>query len=119
MRKIIQVSLTIVVFNYVLLTVLSFVFTSNFELDFIGKWGLLSGFLLLIGALPFFKVAYFGGRGIMGVQTPEIPPDEHLHHKVHSQHEKENEKEIEKNRKYQDMLTIAGITIIVLSILMV
>lgn len=56
-------------------------------LKLFGMWGLLTGFIKVIGALTLHKVIFFGGRGIKGSQTPEIPPDEHLHHKMHKQYE--------------------------------
>lgn len=115
MNKVI-IALIIAVADYILLLILSLIFYSEIEADFIGMWGLITGFIMLIGALPLHKITYFGGRGIMGSQTPEIPPDEHLHHKIHKQYEKEQKNEIDKNKKFQDVLTIAGVLIIIVSI---
>ncbi|WP_233143879.1 hypothetical protein [Lottiidibacillus patelloidae] len=114
MLKKFQLSCVLVLSTYILLALLSFVANGKFDIEFLGKWGLLSGFLLLIGTLPFFKTTYFGGRGLMGSQTPEIPPDEHLNNNIHQL----NEKIIEKDKRYQDVLTLAGIVIIVLSLIM-
>lgn len=118
-RKKLKISIIIVASNYILLAFLSFVSELKFDTDFIGKWGLLSGFLLLLGALPLYKMVYFGGRGIIGSQSPEIPPDEHLHQKLHNQYEKENKSKIKKDSKHQDVLTISGITIILISLFMI
>lgn len=115
MKKI-KISLMIVILNYLFLIVLSYLFTSKIELAFIGVWGLLAGFICLIGALPLYKILYFGGRGIAGTQSPQIPYDEHLDQKVHRQYEKEERDKSGKNRAYQDILTIAGIMIVLIAI---
>jgi hypothetical protein len=81
-------------------------------------WGLLTGIIMLIGALPLHKITYFGGRGIIDSQTPEIPPTEHLHHKIHKQYEKEQTNEIDK-KKIQDVLSIAGVLTIIVSIFLI
>jgi hypothetical protein len=43
----------------------------------------------------------------MGSQSPEIPPDEHLHREIH--------KPNQTDRKFQDTLAFAGLTVILIS----
>ena len=116
MRKTLLYSWMIIIMNYMILAVLSYLFNSTVNWTDIGAWGLVSGFLLLISALPIHKITYFGGRGLMGVQSPEIPPDEHLHEKVSKSYEAEKKNKIE--RKYQDIATIAGAVIIFISVIL-
>ncbi|EDL66624.1 hypothetical protein BSG1_04690 [Bacillus sp. SG-1] len=106
----------IIIVNYMILAVLSYLFNSTVNWTDIGAWGLVTGFLLLISALPLHKIIYFGGKGIMGVQSPEIPPDEHLHEKFRKSYEAEKENKLE--RKYQDIATIAGAVIIFISLIL-
>jgi hypothetical protein len=116
MRKKLQISASMVASTYVILSALSFFSYSEFDQDFIGVLGFFIGFLLLFLALPYWKIVYFRGRGISGIQSPETPPDEHLHHQLHLQYEKENKRLLEKNRTYHDVLTIAGLSIIFISL---
>lgn len=55
----------------------------------------------------------------MGVQSPEIPGDEHLHQKLQKIYEKERSDKNPKNQQRQDIFSIAGITIFLLSLFMV
>lgn len=116
LRKRLPYSLLIVFVSYVILMVLSFVFNSGVDRSFLGKWGLLTGFIFLLLALPLHRVTFFGGRGVMGVQTPEISPDEHLHQKLHQQSEREQS---HKHRKNQDVCTLSGIFITVIAMFLV
>ena len=114
MLKRIQWILIIISLNYLLLIVLSFLFNSGISMRFLGNWGLLTGFILLVSALPLHKVVYYGGRGVAGSQTPEIPPDEHLHEKA----QKQSEKPMNFSR-FQDSFTISGIIVLVISFLII
>ncbi|WP_138416374.1 hypothetical protein [Aquibacillus sediminis] len=114
MHKKLSYSIGIVAVLFLLLIVASILVQSTIAASFIGKWGLLLGFALLLVALPLYKVIYFGGRGLVGSQTPEIPADEHLHQQTHRYYEKDR-----KPNLYQDVCTIAGILMIVISIFIV
>ncbi|WP_167834059.1 hypothetical protein [Mesobacillus selenatarsenatis] len=114
-----KISFFIVVGSYALLVLASYLFNGEFDTSIIGMWGLILGLLMLIAALPLHKIVFFGGRGIMGVQSPEIPGDEHLHNKIHKSYEKEHKEEISINRPLQDVLSLAGIIIILISLFMV
>jgi hypothetical protein len=107
MRKKWQAAFLLVFVIFVFLTLLTFVFNGTFHHEFLGKWGALSGFLLLLAALPFHSIVFFGGRGAMGSQSPEIPPDEHLNREIH--------KHNQTDRKFQDVLAFAGLTVILIS----
>ncbi|WP_409250621.1 hypothetical protein V1502_10610 [Bacillus sp. SCS-153A] len=115
MKERLFISLFLIFINYTILVLLSYLLYSTFNLNDIGSWGLVSGFILLVCALPIHKITYFGGRGLGGVQSPEVPPDEHLHQKIHKQYEKETKIK----PKHQDILTITGLAIIVISIFLI
>ncbi|MBS8263917.1 hypothetical protein DYI25_05640 [Mesobacillus boroniphilus] len=119
MLKILKVSFFLVVGSYTILLLFSYLLSGRLDASIIGMWGLLIGFSLLIAALPFHKIVFFGGRGIMGAQSPEIPHDEHLHHKVYKEYEKERKAESPKTRQHQDVLSITGIAIILIAVFMV
>jgi len=87
-----KLSVILILGTYFFLTILSFLMFTTMDTDFIGEWGLLSGFLLLLVALPLHKLTYFGGRGIVGSQSPEIPSDEPLHQKLHQEFENGNKR---------------------------
>ncbi|GAE44758.1 hypothetical protein [Mesobacillus boroniphilus] len=55
----------------------------------------------------------------MGVQSPEIPGDEHLHHKIHKQYEKEQIGQNQAISQRLDVLTIAGISMIIIGVFLV
>ncbi|MBA2176060.1 hypothetical protein H0266_14280 [Halobacillus locisalis] len=114
MLKRMQSILLIVSLNYLLLTVLSLIFNSRISMEFLGNWGLLTGLVILISALPLHKVVYYGGRGMAGSQTPEIPPDEHIHEKV----KKKSKRSGDFNR-FQDSLTISGVIVLVISFMII
>lgn len=111
-----KLSFYIVVGSYAALFLILFLMIGKFDGNMVGIWGLILGFILLFAALPFHKLVYFGGRG----QSPEIPGDEHLHHKIHKQYKKE---QIGQNPKAasqrKDVLTIAGISIILIAVFLV
>jgi hypothetical protein len=119
MKRRLKLSLYIVVGSYAAFSLILFLMIGKFDKSIVGMWGLLLGFILLIAALPFHKIIYFGGRGLMGVQSPEIPGDEHLHHKIHQQSEKEQIGQNQGSSQREDVLTIAGITIILIAVFLV
>jgi hypothetical protein len=119
MRRL-KLSFYIVGGSYAALFLILFLMIGKFDGNMVGIWGLILGFILLFAALPFHKLVYFGGRGLMGVQSPEIPGDEHLHHKIHKQYEKEQSGQNPKAASQrQDVLTIAGISIILIAVFLV
>ena len=119
MKRRLKLSFYIVVSSYAALSLILFIMIGKFNANMVGMWGLILGFILLIAALPFHKIIYFGGRGLMGVQSPEIPGDEHLHHKLHKQYEKEQIGENRGNSYRRDVLTISGISIILIAVFLV
>ncbi|ESU33342.1 hypothetical protein G3A_06585 [Bacillus sp. 17376] len=119
MSRRLKLSFYIVVSSYAALSLIVFLMTGKLDGSMVGTWGLLLGFLLLIAALPFHKIFYFGGRGLMGVQSPEIPGDEHLHHKIHKQYEKEQIGQNQAISQRLDVLTIAGISMIIIGVFLV
>lgn len=119
MKRRLKHSFYIVVCSYAAFSLILFLMIGKVDASIVGMWGLLLGFLLLIAALPFHKIIYFGGRGLMGVQSPEIPADEHMHHKIHKQYEKEQVGQNQGSSQRQDVLTIAGITIILIAVFLV
>ncbi|WP_102262553.1 hypothetical protein [Mesobacillus jeotgali] len=119
MMKRLKLSFYIVVGSYTTLILISFLMIGNFDGTKVGVWGFILGFILLFTALPFHKIIYFGGRGLMGVQSAEIPGDEHLHHKIHKQYEKEQIGQNQGSSQRQDVLTIAGISVIIIAVFLV
>ena len=118
MLKVLKISFLLVIVSYMLLLLFCYLFIGRLDGGIIGMWGLLLGFLLLFAALPFHKIVFFGGRGVMGVQSPEIPHDEHLHYKIHKEYEKERRANT-RTKRWQDIFSIAGIIIILISVFMV
>ncbi|RSD28692.1 hypothetical protein [Mesobacillus subterraneus] len=116
MKRKLVLSFLIVISIYTTISILSFILLSQIDRDFIGMGGLLAGFLLLISILPLWKIIYFGGRGMMGVQSHILPPDEHLHQKLHQHVKEENRSKNE--RKMDDILTISGGIVILISLFM-
>jgi len=114
-----KISFFIVIGCYAIVGLVSFLIIGKIDSSIIGLWGLLFGSLLLVAAFPLYKMVFFGGRGIMGVQSPEIPGDEHLHQKIHKSYERENKDEVSKYQRHQDIVTISGITIILISIFII
>ncbi|MBT2695689.1 hypothetical protein [Bacillus sp. ISL-55] len=119
MKKRLKLSFYIVAGSYTALFLISFLMLGKFDGNMVGICGFILGFILLFAALPFHKLVYFGGRGLMGVQSPEIPGDEHLHHKIHKQYEKEQIGQNQGSSQRQDVLTIAGISIILIAVFLV
>lgn len=114
-----KLSFYIVVGSYAALFLILFLMIGKFDGNMVGIWGLILGFILLFAALPFHKIVYFGGRGLMGAQSPEIPGDEHLYHKIHKQYDKEQIGQNQGSSQRQDVLTIAGISIILIAVFLV
>ena len=112
MLKKLKISILMVACIYILISILSVIVHSKVDADFIGKWGLVSGFILLITAVPLFKIVFYGGS----VHKSALPYDEQMRQKALQQYEKEYEKDSEKNSRIQDIFAIAGIILIVLSI---
>ncbi|GAM12356.1 hypothetical protein [Mesobacillus selenatarsenatis] len=119
MKRSLKLSFYIVIGSYAALFLILFLMIGKFDGNMVGIWGLILGFILLFAALPFHKLVYFGGRGLMGVQAPEIPGDEHLHHKIHKQYEKEQIVKNQGSSQRQDILTIAGISIILIAVFLI
>ena len=119
MMRMLKLSFYIVVGSYTTLFLISFLMIGKFDGTKVGVWGFILGFILLFTALPFHKIIYFGGRGLLGVQSHVIPGDEHLHHKIHKLYEKEQIGQNQGSSQRQDVLTIAGISIILIAVFLV
>lgn len=115
MQKKFILATQIVAGNYVFLSILSFIFRAKWEVEFIATWGLLPGIILLIvgspGSLSF---------GLSSTAAPSFPnPEkEHLLYKMRRDYRKDLQGETKKERNLQGAYVIAGLIIIVTSVLL-
>ncbi|MFA9556413.1 hypothetical protein ACERII_03765 [Evansella sp. AB-rgal1] len=102
---------------YVLIALISILYTNTFDLEIIKMWGFGVTLLLFFGSFPFYQTVYHAGKVSNPTYTVHIPPDEHLHDKV--QKEYENTKKRKEGNVQGILISSAAITLLITILLAV
>ncbi len=103
-----------------LLSLISFIFTSSLNREVIGLGGTFIGLILILPSLLFIKIHRLISFGSRANHADIIIPDEHLQHKVYKESEKEEDEST--NPKFKlviDSLGYSGLSIIIISMFVV
>ncbi|MEW9672755.1 hypothetical protein [Ammoniphilus sp. 3BR4] len=111
--KNIKFGLLTTVFIFIFLVVLSYIFTSTLDKEFISKWGIGIGILMIISILPLHRFLFFGSLP----SAPNwVPTDESkIYRRIIKDYEDEKGKV---EHPYRWVLVISGMLIILISIIM-
>lgn len=102
---------------FMLLSVISLIFTSSLNREVIGIGGTIIGIILILPSIKIHRLIFFGSRAN---HADVIIPDEHLQHKVYKEYEKEeDEKTTPKSILIIDSLGYSGLSIIIISMFVV
>ncbi|WP_138420835.1 hypothetical protein [Aquibacillus sediminis] len=116
MRKL-KTVIYITVGIFILLSLISFIFTSRLNRGVIGLGGTIIGFILILPSIKIHRLIFFGSRVN---HADVIIPDEHLQHKVYEEYgEEEDENTNPKYKMVINLLGYSGGLIIIISMFIV